>query len=162
LPKWDKAGQKAVPVATSGTHERPRQFCLDEDVFQIAEIETRWYDPNGEYFRVRTSDGKRYILHSDRETGQWTLLLARPGIEVVSVELANIRTAELKLAGCERCRNDESEIPFNFVIADVLEKHGAFDFILSEPGRCPNCNAELSERTLVELQGGIEQEVEIR
>jgi hypothetical protein len=29
----------------------------------------------------------------------------------------------------------ESEIPFSFVIADVLEKHGAFDFILSEPGR---------------------------
>jgi len=37
-------------------------------------------------------------------------------------------------------------------------KHGAFDFILSEPGRCPNCKAELSEETLAELQGGIEGE----
>jgi uncharacterized protein with PIN domain len=54
--------------------------------------------------------------------------------------------------------NDESDIPFNFVIADVLEKHGAFDFILSEAGRCPNCRAELSEKTLVEPQGGIEVE----
>ena len=86
-------------------------------------------------------------------------LLSRPGIEFVSVEPATIRTAELKIAGCERCRNDKSDIPFNLVIADVLEKHGAFDFILSESGRCPNCRAELSEKTLVEPQGGIEVEV---
>jgi len=72
------------------------------------------------------------------------------------VEPAIIRTAESKIAGCERCRNDESDIPFNFVIADVLEKHGAFDFILSEQGHCPNCRGELSEKTLVEPQGGIE------
>jgi len=38
----------------------------------------------------------------------------------------------------------------------VLEKHGAFDFILSEAGRCPNCKAVLTEKTLVEPQGGIE------
>jgi hypothetical protein len=115
----------------------------------------------------RTPEGKRYILRSDRETGQWTLqsgfdgaeLLARPGIEFVSVELATIRTAESKIAGCDRCRNDESDIPFNFVIADVLEKHGTFDFILSEPDLCPNCKAELTEKTLVEPQGGIEVEV---
>ena len=72
------------------------------------------------------------------------------------LEPSAIRQAESKIAGCERCRNDESDIPFNLVIADVLEKHGAFDFILSESGRCPNCRAELSEKTLVELQGGIE------
>jgi hypothetical protein len=115
----------------------------------------------------RTPEGKRYILRSDRETGQWTLqsgfdgaeLLARPGIEFVTVEPATIHTAESKIAGCERCRNDESDIPFSFVIADVLEKHGAFEFILSEPGHCPNCRAELTEKTLVEPQGGIEVEV---
>jgi len=73
-------------------------------------------------------------------------LLARPGIEFVSVEPATICTAESKIAGCEQYRNDESDIPFNFVIADVLGKHGAFDFILSEAGRCPSCKAELSER----------------
>jgi hypothetical protein len=84
--------------------------------------------------------------------------LARPGIELVTVEPATIRTAESKIAGCERCRNDEADIPFNFVIADVLEKHGAFDFIFSETGRCPNCIAELTEKTLVEPQGGIKVE----
>ena len=137
------------------------------NVHDIDAVEDRWYDPNAEYFKVRTPEGKRYILRSDRETGQWTLqsgfdgeeLLARPGIEFVTAEPAAIRRAESKIAGCERCRNDESDIPFNLVIADVLEKHGAFDFILSESGRCPNCRAELSEKTLVEPQGGIEVEV---
>ena len=73
-------------------NERPRQFCLDEDVFEIVDIEDRWYDPNAEYFKVRTSHGKRYILrYADRED-QWTLqsgfdgaeLLARPGIELIT------------------------------------------------------------------------------
>ena len=82
-----------------------------------------------------------------------------PCIEFLSVEPATIRTAESKTAGCERCRNDESDIPFNFVIADVLGRHGAFEFILSEQGHCPNCRGELSERTLVEPQGGIEVEI---
>src|SRR6188474_824953 len=121
-------------------------------VHYIDAVEDRSYDPNAEYFRVRTPEGKRYILRSDRETGQWTLqsgfdgaeLLGRPSIEFVSVERATIRTAESKIAGCERCRNDESEIPFNFVIADVLETHGAFEFIMNEQAHCPNCRAELS------------------
>jgi len=145
-------------------------FWLDPDnhkftgIYEINAVEDRWYDPNAEYFKVRTLEGKRYILRYDGRDDQWTLqcgfdgaeLLARPGIEVVSVEPATIRSAESKIAGCERCRNFESDIPFSFVIADVLEKHGAFDLILSESGRCPNCNGELTEKTLVEPHGGIE------
>jgi len=133
-------------------------------VHYIDAVEDRSYDPNAEYFKVRTPEGKRYILRSDRETGEWTLqsgfdgaeLLARPGIELVTVDPTTIRKADSKIAGCERCRNYELDIPFSFVIADVLEKHGAFDFILSEAGHCPNCNGELTEKTLVEPQGGIE------
>src|SRR4030095_3288427 len=84
-------------------NERPLSFSLDiaigenggiTNVHDIEAVEERWYDANAEYFRVRTTDGKRYVLRSDRETGQWTLqsgfdgeeLLARPGIELVSVE----------------------------------------------------------------------------
>ena len=43
-------------------NERPRQFCVDEDLIPIAEVEDRWNEPDAEYFRVRSSDGKRYIL----------------------------------------------------------------------------------------------------
>ena len=67
-------------------NERPRQFCLDDDVFEIEAVEDRWYDPNAEYFKVRTTDGKTYLLRCDAETREWTLqngfdraeLLARP------------------------------------------------------------------------------------
>jgi hypothetical protein len=43
----------------------------------------------------------------------------------------------------------------------VLGKHGAFEFMLTEPAHCPNCKAELTEKTL-EPQGGIEVETGIR
>jgi hypothetical protein len=111
-------------------NERPSHFCVDEDLFDIAEVEDRWYDPSAEYFRVRSTGGKRYILRCSMD-GEWTLqsgfdaaeLFARPGIELVTVEPTTIRKAELKIAGCERCRADESEIPFNWVLAEVLDKH---------------------------------------
>jgi len=46
-------------------NERPRQFCLDDDVFEIAEVQDRWYEPNPEYFKVSTIDGKLYLLRCD-------------------------------------------------------------------------------------------------
>ena len=44
------------------------------------------------------------------------------------------------------------------ILADVLGKHRAFEFVLSEPARCPNCRGDISEKTQVEPQGGIEVE----
>ena len=151
-------------------NERPRQFCLDDDVFEVEEVEDRWYDPNGEYFKVRTIDGKRYLLRCDTATSEWTLqnafdgaeLLARTSITLVSVEPLAIRESEQRIAGCERCRPEHSELPFDWILADVLAKHGAYEFILSEPGQCPNCKAEVSEKTLVQPQGGIEVAPAIR
>ena len=60
-------------------NERPRQFRVDEDVFQIEEVEDRWYDPQAEYFRIRTLERNKYLLRCDRETGEWTLLSAFDG-----------------------------------------------------------------------------------
>jgi hypothetical protein len=163
------------PTPATKANERPLSFSVNiatgengvTGVYDIEAVEDRWYDPNAEYFEVRSTDGKRYVLRYAEGENQWTLqsgfdgaeLMARPSIELVAVEPSAIRQAELKIAGCERCRSDESEIPFDCILADVLGKHGAFDFILSEPGRCPNCNGELTEKTLVEPQGGIEVEV---
>jgi len=36
--------------------------------------------------------------------------------------------------------------------------HGAFEFVLAEPARCPTCQTEISEKSVVELQGDIEVE----
>jgi hypothetical protein len=155
-------------------NERPIRFWLDTTiveneltgVYEIEAVEYRWYEPNAEYFRIRTTDGKRYILRFSERTNEWTLqnafdggeLLASPGIEIVTVEPLMIRNAETQIAGCERCRGDEAGHFFDAILADVLGKHGAFDFIMSESAHCLTCKAELNERSLFEPDGGIEIE----
>jgi hypothetical protein len=149
-------------------NERPRQFCLDEDVFKIEEVEDRWYDPNAEYFKVRTVDGKRYLLRCDAQTSEWSLqngfdgaeLLARTSITIVTVEPQAIREAVQRIAGCEQCRPEQSELPFDWILADVLDTHGAHEFILTA--------ADLSSRmpfpdhgeVVGLLAGGIEVAIE--
>jgi hypothetical protein len=111
-------------------NERPRQFCLDDDVFEIAEVEDRWYDPSAEYFKVRTTDGKRYLLRCDAESGHWALqsgfdgaaLLTRTSITLITVQPEMIRAAEQRIAGCERCREEHADIPFDWVLADLLDR----------------------------------------
>ncbi len=63
-------------------------------VYDIEAVEDRWYGPNAEYFKVRTTEGKRYILRYAERDDEWTLqssfdgaeLFAIPGIELVAVE----------------------------------------------------------------------------
>jgi hypothetical protein len=132
-------------------NERPEAFWLDarmeetelKGVYEIEAVEDRWYDPNAEYFKVRTVDGKRYILRYDERADEWTLqsdldgveLLGRPNIELVTVGPEAIRAAELRIAGCGRCRPDESDNLFDSILADVLGKHGPFEFVLTETAR---------------------------
>jgi hypothetical protein len=73
-------------------NERPRDFTVDEGLFEVAEVEDRWYEPDAMYFRVRTTEGKRYILRYDESEDEWRLqngfdgdeLLARLSIRLVS------------------------------------------------------------------------------
>lgn len=151
-------------------NERPRQFSLDEDIFEIAAVEDQWRSPDASFYKVRTTDRKRYVLRYHEKQDLWTLqsdfdgaqLLARTSIELVNVEPAAIRDAESQIAGCEQCRPDESDALFDSILADVLDKHGAFEFVLAESARCPNCRGELSEKALVEPQGGTEVERIVR
>jgi len=150
-------------------NERPLKFQVDEDDFEIAEhaVEDRWFEPDAEYFKVRTTDGKRFILRHDERQDEWTLqsgfdgaeLFARPSVELITVGPATVRIAESQIAGCEKCRPDESQIPLNCVLADLLDKRGPYEFVLAEVAQCPRCSAELSEHSLVEPVGGIEIEV---
>jgi hypothetical protein len=50
-------------------NERPRDFTVDEDLYEIAEVEDRWYEPDAMYFRVRTTEGRRFILRYDESGG---------------------------------------------------------------------------------------------
>ena len=149
-------------------NERPTRFHLDDETYEIALTEDRWQgqEPSEEYFRVRTTAGKVYLLRYDDHADKWTLqsgfdgdqLLARPGIELISVGPFEIQEAELRIAGCERCRPDEAQLPFDWVLSDVLNKRGPYEFILTDVAHCPNCRRSITEKTLVEPEGGIEIE----
>ena len=128
------------------------RFTLDEKIYDIASIEDRWLEPDAEYFKVRATDGKTYLLRYEQQGDVWTLqsgfdgdeLLARPEIEVVTVEVvtvnaAMIREAESKIEGCEHCRPDDSESPFDWVLQEVTGTNGMVDFVMLETAECPNC-----------------------
>jgi len=86
-------------------------------------------------------------------------LYARPDVEFITVSPEAIRDAERQIAGCDHCRPKESQVPFDCILSDVLDNRGAYEFVLSEMARCPNCRAVISEKTPVEPRGGIEVDV---
>jgi len=142
-------------------NERPRDFTVDEELYEIDEIEDRWYEPEAMYFRVRTTEGKRFILRYTESDDEWTLqsgfdgdeLLARPSIELVTVDADVIRSAEKEIESCERCHPDDAEIPFDWILREVTGKYGAHEFILTDTADSPNCKRRLTEKTLVEPKG---------
>ena len=95
---------------------------------------------------------------SDRHADDWTLqsgfdgdeLLARPGIEIVTVDAAKVREAESKIEGREHCHPDDADVCFDWVLAEVTGRSGMVDFVMVEMARCPTCRKEVSEKTLVE------------
>ena len=54
-------------------NERPRQFELDDEIYEIAAVEDQWYSPEAMFFKVRTIDGKCFILRYDDRADEWTL-----------------------------------------------------------------------------------------
>ena len=55
------------------TNERPQRFTLDDDIYDITAVEDRWYQPDAEYFKLRTTDGRVYLLRYDQQEDGWIL-----------------------------------------------------------------------------------------
>jgi len=53
--------------------EQPLRFTLRGRLFEVIEVEDRWYSPGALYFRVRAEDGNFYILRHDEGMDVWTL-----------------------------------------------------------------------------------------
>jgi hypothetical protein len=49
--------------------ERPVRFRLDEREYTIEEIVAQWYGPDHAFFKIRASDGNRYVI---RHETAWT------------------------------------------------------------------------------------------
>jgi hypothetical protein len=53
--------------------EHPLRFELRGRLFEVSEVEDRWYSPGAIYFRVKAEDGNFYILRHDEGMDAWTL-----------------------------------------------------------------------------------------
>jgi hypothetical protein len=71
----------------------------------------------------------------------------------VPPDLAALAAAEI--SGCEAGSAD-AELPFDWILADAMNRPGMFEFILAAPVRCPLCHGPVTEKTLVDRVGGIE------
>src|SRR5262249_19428268 len=108
--------------------------------------------------KVRSTEGKTYLLRYDQETDEWTLqsgfdgdeLLARSRIELVTVDSATVKKAAQRIESCEHCHPADAEIRFDWILAEVTGKRGPYEFMLTEPARCPNCKRPITEKTLIE------------
>ncbi|MBI1750410.1 MAG: hypothetical protein HY234_15995 [Acidobacteria bacterium] len=54
-------------------NERPLRFSLRGRLFEVEQVEDRWYSPAAIYFRVRADDGNYYVLRHDESLDAWTL-----------------------------------------------------------------------------------------
>src|SRR5262249_2872108 len=149
-PRWAYSGYKP--------NQRPRQFTLDEVVYEIVAVLDQWYEPSATYFKVQSTERKTYLLRYDEETDEWTLqngfdgdeLLARPSIKLVTVDSMIAKKTEQQIESCEHCHPADAEIPFDWLLTEVTGRRSAVEFVLTEPVRCPNCKHEITEKTVVE------------
>jgi hypothetical protein len=65
-------------------NERPRQFVLDEKIYEIVAVLDQWYQPYATYFKVQTVERKIYLLRYDEETDEWTLQSCFDGDELLA------------------------------------------------------------------------------
>ena len=140
-----------IQRASAVLHPRRRHL-------RYASVEGHWYEPDAAYFKVRTNDTKT-LLRYEQQGDVWTLqsgfngdaLLSRPGVNLVTVDAAQIREAELKVDGCEHCHADDAEVPFDWILQEITGRSGMVDFVMLEPARCPNCGQYITEKTLVDV-----------
>jgi len=70
---------------------------------------------------------------------------------VILIDGATSRKAERLIESCETCNPEDAQIPFDNVLDRVTGSDPKVtDYILETPAKCPNCQRETLEKTLVE------------
>lgn len=76
---------RLVPIKVScyagaKADETPRNFVLEERTIDVDEVLDRWFQveskpewPRADYFKVRASDKREYLLKHDLEADEWFL-----------------------------------------------------------------------------------------
>jgi hypothetical protein len=53
--------------------ERPIRFRIGDCDHMIVEIVERWYGPDDSFYKVRTDNGKTYLLRHHTTDGTWSI-----------------------------------------------------------------------------------------
>jgi hypothetical protein len=80
-----------------------------------------------------------------------------PDLKYIAVTREQLVRAQAGIESCVECNPDGAEVFFDFLLREVSDEKGYVDYIIPKPARCPRCNAEIHEKTLVEPVGGIER-----
>ena len=59
----------------------PRSFTLEGKTLHVEQVVDRWYTDTHSYFRVKASDGQRYVLRLDLDEDWWELIMLERGVE---------------------------------------------------------------------------------
>ena len=69
---------------------------------------------------------------------------------LISISRATLLRAQSDINGCEAC-SERADRPFTWVLDRVSEQdQTVVDYLLSEPAKCPRCQAPVLGETLVE------------
>jgi hypothetical protein len=72
-------------------------------------------------------------------------------LQLIVVGEATVLAALRMVLSCEHCQPDEAQIPFVWILDKVTGRSGSTtDYMMTEPGRCPTCKHEITEKTLIE------------
>jgi hypothetical protein len=53
--------------------ETPRRLHLERREIEVSEVLSRWKAPGALFFRVRTQEGRIYVLRKDEFVGRWDI-----------------------------------------------------------------------------------------
>ena len=72
------------------------------------------------------------------------------GRNIVLVDVATLREAELFIESCEQCNAKGAELPFDQIFDQIIGADPTVtDYLLETPAMCPNCYRTIFEKTLV-------------
>ena len=66
--------------------------------------------------------------------------------ELLTVSREQAELAAYEVSGCEAC-SESAEIHFDWILADIVNRHGMFEFVLASPVKCPLCHSPVRAQT---------------
>src|SRR5262245_51925945 len=70
---------------------------------------------------------------------------------VVLIDAATLREAERLIESCEHCNPEGVKVPFDAILDRITDSDPRVtDYILEQPGKCPQCFWQMNENTSVD------------